>query len=151
MGLDMYLYKKSYILSGDWMQEEHRESVVITKGGEPHPKIKSDRVKYITEEVGYWRKANAIHKWFVDNVQNGNDDCGSYRVSIDQLESLLSLCKTALEDRGMASELLPSQSGFFFGNTEYDEYYFGDLIQTIEIIEDCLSDDDAEFEYHSSW
>jgi hypothetical protein len=51
----------------------------------------------------------------------------------------------------MASELLPSQSGFFFGNTEYDEYYFGDLIQTIEIIEDCLSDDDAEFEYHSSW
>ena len=151
MGLDMYLYKKSYILSGDWIKEEHRESVVITKCGEPHPKIKSDRVKYIIEEVGYWRKANAIHKWFVDNVQNGVDDCGSYRVNIDQLESLLSLCKTALEDRDQASELLPSQSGFFFGNTEYDEYYFGDLIHTIEIIEDCLSDDDAEFEYHSSW
>ena len=29
------------------------------------------------EEVGYWRKANAIHGWFVRNVQNGKDDCGT--------------------------------------------------------------------------
>jgi hypothetical protein len=151
MGLDMYLYKKSYLLSGDWIKEEARESVTITKGGQPHPNIKSDRVKYIIEEVGYWRKANAIHKWFVDNVQDGVDNCSIYDVSTSQLEDLLSLCKTVLEDKDKAPELLPAQSGFFFGNTDYDEYYFGDLIQTMEIIEDCLSDNDAEFQYSSSW
>ena len=151
MGLDMYLYKKSYLLSGDWIKEEARESVTITKGGQPHPNIKSDRVKYIIEEVGYWRKANAIHKWFVDNIQNGVDDCGIYNVTTSQLEDLLSLCKTVLEDKDKAPELLPAQSGFFFGNTDYDEWYYRDLEDTIKIIEDCLSDSNAEFQYSSSW
>jgi len=151
MGLDMYLYKKSYILSGDWFKEEHRESVVITKGGTEHPNIKSNRVKYITEEVGYWRKANAIHKWFVDNVQGGKDDCGTYSVTRKNLQELLDLCNLIIEDKSKASELLPSQSGFFFGSTEYDEWYYRDLEETVKIMEDCLSDDDAEFEYSSSW
>ena len=29
----------------------------------------------IIEQVGYWRKANQIHNWFVENVQDGEDDC----------------------------------------------------------------------------
>ena len=33
------------------------------------------------ESFGYWRKANQIHKWFVDNVQGGIDDCRPYPVS----------------------------------------------------------------------
>lgn len=45
------------------------------------------------EEIGYWRKANAIHNWFVENVQNGVDDCGEYEVSKSDLKELLSLCK----------------------------------------------------------
>ena len=36
----------------------------------------------------YWRKANQIHGWFVKNVQNNNDDCGLYEVSIDQIKKL---------------------------------------------------------------
>ncbi len=45
----------------------------------------------------YWRKANHIHKWFVDNVQEGNDDCGTYDVSIEQLTELRDLCKKVLD------------------------------------------------------
>lgn len=44
-----------------------------------------------------WRKANQIHKWFVDNVQNGNDDCGSYDVSVETLVRLHDTCKEVLE------------------------------------------------------
>lgn len=44
-----------------------------------------------------WRKANAIHKWFVDNVQGGNDDCGMYEVSVDDLVKLHDACKEVLE------------------------------------------------------
>lgn len=46
-----------------------------------------------TQEVAYWRKANAIHKWFVDNIQDGIDDCGNYEVTKEDLEELLHVCK----------------------------------------------------------
>ena len=68
MGLDMYLYKKNYIWSGDWIKPEARQEVVVKKNGEVDNSIKAERVKYVVEEVGYWRKANQIHQWFVDNV-----------------------------------------------------------------------------------
>lgn len=152
MGLDMYLYKKSYIMNGDWLKEEYRESVTVTKGGNPHDVIKDNRIKYVVEEVGYWRKVNQIHKWFVDNVQNGVDDCGIYPVSRHQLEDLLNLCEQTLEKDKQAEELLPTQAGFFFGSTDYDEWYFKDIEQTVSILKECLNDEDAEeFEYTSSW
>jgi uncharacterized protein YneR len=152
MGLDMYLYKKNYIWQGEWVKPEVKQEVVVKTGGEVDVKIKSNRVKYVVEEVGYWRKANQIHKWFVDNVQKGVDDCGNYWVSREKLESLLELCKQIKIDQNKAAELLPSQSGFFFGGTEYDEWYFQDIDNTISILEDVLSDEDADdFEYSSSW
>jgi hypothetical protein len=50
------------------------------------------------EEIGYWRKANQIHKWFVDNVQGGEDDCGYHdEVTKEVLENLLETCKKVLE------------------------------------------------------
>ena len=39
--------------------------------------------------MGYWRKANAVHNWFVDNVQDGNDGCKHYWVSKEDLQKLL--------------------------------------------------------------
>ena len=45
------------------------------------------------DEVGYWRKANQIHNWFVKNVQDGIDDCGTYEVTEEQLVDLLDTCK----------------------------------------------------------
>jgi hypothetical protein len=52
----------------------------------------------------------------------------------------------------LAEELLPTASGFFFGSTEYNEWYIDDLKNTIEQLDKCLAlPDDVEFEYHSSW
>lgn len=152
MGLDMYLYKKNYIWQGDWIKPEAKQEVIVKKGGEVDAKIKPERVKYVIEEVGYWRKANQIHKWFVDSVQEGNDNCGNYYVSRDTLEELLNICKQIRDDHSKADQLLPTQSGFFYGGTEYDEWYFTDIDNTIKIIEECLEDENAdEFEYSSSW
>jgi hypothetical protein len=152
MGLDMYLYKKNYMRQGDFYKPEFVNEVIVKTGGEIDTKIKPERIKYIVEEVGYWRKANQIHKWFVDNVQNGIDECQSSYVSRESLEELLELCKQVRDDNSKAEELLPSASGFFFGGTEYDEWYFNDINHTIEIIEECLADEGADdFEYSSSW
>jgi len=152
MGLDMYLYKKNYMRTDEFYKPEYRNEVVVKTGGEIDTKIKPERIRYIVEEVGYWRKANQIHRWFVENVQNGIDECQSSYVSRESLEELLELCKQVRDDNSKAEELLPSASGFFFGGTEYDEWYFNDIDNTIKIIEECLADEGADdFEYSSSW
>jgi len=49
---------------------------------------------------------------------------------------------------------LPTQSGFFFGSTEYDDYYTQDLEYTIDVISSILMNPDykdASFYYRSSW
>lgn len=52
----------------------------------------------IMDQVGYWRKANQIHNWFVENIQDGVDDCDYHReVREEDLEDLLDVCKTVLK------------------------------------------------------
>lgn len=130
MGLDMYLYGRK---SNFHLTEYNIGQVRIDI------------------EVGYWRKANAIHKWFVDNIQDGIDNCASYGVNKEQLVELKELCEKVINNPESASEILPTTDGFFFGPTEYDEFYFNDLQETIEIIEKCLKLDFDYFIYSSSW
>jgi hypothetical protein len=67
------------------------------------------------------------------------------------LEQLKEVCINVIAVPEMAEELLPTGAGFFFGSTEYDEYYFGDLNETIGIINRCLESKFDSFEYQSSW
>lgn len=73
-------------------------------------------------------------------------------MSREQLEELLGVVNEVLADHSKADELLPTQSGFFFGSTEYDEYYFGDLELTKKILKNALSmPKEWDFGYSSSW
>lgn len=139
----------------------------------------------IFQNCAYWRKANAIHAWFVENVQNGVDDCGTYLVTREQLEALKTACETVLskvqtkeaqvcvgmqykdgKDTPMmedgkvitnpedCAEILPTQGGFFFGSTDYDEYYIQDLENTVKMITEVLEQTNWETDtiaYASSW
>lgn len=118
----------------------------------------------IFQPVGYWRKTNQIHTWFVKNVQNNVDDCGSYVVSKEKLEELLGVCKKVqacsilvgevIVNPEIARELLPCESGFFFGNTEYNKWYYEDIERTICILKNVLEKTDFQTEmvfYSSSW
>lgn len=151
MGLDMYLNKKTYI--GNYYKEPE-DKVKIEISGDKENKslneIKQDRISYINAQVAYWRKANQIHNWFVQYVQNGEDDCREYFVSKDQLQDLVNLCKKVKESKELAEELLPTQGGFFFGSTDYDDYYMEDIQNTIDQIEPLLEENE-EFYYSSSW
>lgn len=93
--------------------------------------------------AGYWRKANGIHNWFVNNVQDGRDECQKSFVAPQQLRDLRDACEKVLyastqDSRGVqevAFEVgLSPKSGFFFGSTEYDEYYMEDLRYTAKLI-----------------
>lgn len=149
-----------------------------------------DKHKYpdddIKEHVGYWRKANAIHKWFVEHIQDGEDDCDYHReVTMDDLMDLQEACAAVLEsavlvngrvkngyrwtDKGeepiyedgkivlnpeVCRRVLPSTSGFFFGNTEYNEWYVEDIKHTYELVTKLLEETDFDTQqiyYCSSW
>jgi hypothetical protein len=148
MGLDMYLKGRRFL----WRHTE-ADSRISTDIGEELGLDDSMPVQEVTVEAGYWRKANAIHRWFVTNVQAGRDDCGCYPVSREQLDTLRQTCQRVLADRSLADELLPTGEGFFFGSTDYDDWYFQDCQATVEIIDRVLALDTDQWslEYNSSW
>lgn len=53
--------------------------------------------KSIFQNLHSWRKANQIHNWFVQNVQDGVDDCGLYIVAEEDLILLNEICKRVLD------------------------------------------------------
>ena len=152
MGLDMYLYKKTYVKQWSHQPKQDQFSVVIKRGGVTYPNIKPERVSYIQEEVMYWRKANQIHGWFTSNGQELIEEV-SYRLTLDDLKNLLDTCKQVSDilDKSKKKtiqvvngycggertfcdtevfdcvdevmELLPPTQGFFYGSDEIDEYY----------------------------
>jgi len=149
MGLDMYLTRKEYVKDWDHTPKEKRKNVEVFMNGK---KIDTKKLDYLEFEVIDWRKVNHIHKWFVDNCQDGIDDCSIAFVPTDKLKELVDLCEYVLKDKEKAEELLPTQEGFFFGPTEYDEYYFEALEETVYVIDKELREHpDDEYIYHSSW
>ena len=147
MGLDMYLRAEKYL---GWREEDKTKSAIL----ELFPELAAIKAepKSISFEVMYWRKSNQIHSWFVDNCQDGVDECQNTEVSREQLQTLLGLCKAVLADHSKAKELLEPQGGFFFGSTDIDDWYFKDLEQTVEGLEKALTlPDEWDFQYHSSW
>ena len=154
----MYLTKKTYI-GANYDHNNVVGTINITKNGTPI-NINFNRVSYIEEQVGYWRKANAIHNFFVNNVMD-EDDCLPHYVSKEQLQQLLDLCNKVkdfdpnVDNEESLEDLLPTTSGFFFGSTEYDEYYLEDIKSTIPMLESVLKeledDSNASIYYQASW
>lgn len=108
----------------------------------------------------YWRKDNAIHRWFVENCQQGVDDCGVYPVHPEQLAALRSACIAAAKcydagDMDLVREILPPQRGFFFGGVDLDDWYRESLGRTAGEIESVLNTaiqtKGIKFFYQSSW
>jgi len=148
MGLDMYLEAEIYLAEYSFPQEQN-------KIGKLFPNMaKFNKPKIIKWEVAYWRKANQIHKWFIDNIADGVDECKDYYVGIEDLERLLVVVENVLEHNELAMTLLPPTPGFFFGGTEIDKLYFEDLKYTKEQLTKICNNKflkGLDFTYHASW
>ena len=147
-----------------------------------------------------------IHKWFVDNVCEGNDDCKEYYCGKDSIKRLVDVCRSVLgtlqgavltidkknvedkeeedesrdivfdiknlpeiyksiryyykiQDADVAKKFsecaenqLPTQSGFFFGETSYGIGYIIDLIKTILMLDEMLANEKGyDYYYEASW
>ena len=183
MGLDMYLEAsfstRAYIQPTDQQYADMREGKEVTV--EQSPELKDaiaaigfqgapiehqyNHFQYVFPIIT-WRKANAIHKFFVDEVQDGNDNCERYYVSESNLENLLEIINQILEIKTpvaremKAEELLPTDiEGCFFGSKEYDDWYYQDLKRTKVTLDklfeyQATADSGKRFDgfyYQSSW
>lgn len=146
MGLDMYLSAKQYLWKHKEEEKAKRQQVADLLG------VKGMDAKEVSFDAMYWRKANAIHNWFVENVQDGDDDCKEYFVETEQLEELLAECNKALETGD--SETLSPMEGSFFGSMEKDEWYWDDIKRTKVELERLLKHPSVkfmDFYYRASW
>ena len=141
MGLDMYLTASANLIEDEGVAVEGLDA-----GG-----MEVSAVEY---RLGKWRKANAIHGWFVENVQDDEDNCRPYEVEVEQLEQLRDLCVHALETKN--PDGLPPAVGFFFGSSEVDDDYWEDLQLTADICNKALGLESGKrhywsFIYQASW
>ena len=161
MGLDMYLDKRIYISEFSHDNDNDNDNVEskidkildILK-----IKDESGNFKHIIVSVPaiYWRKSNHIHAWFVENIQDGVDDCREYYVSVEDLKRLLSAINIQLAEKEKMYPVitLSPQDGFFFGSTDIDEWYWKDLEYTKKSLEREILQAEIggySFTYHASW
>jgi hypothetical protein len=180
MGLDMYLYKKTYVQNWEHQTPEQKHTISVKLGDNVREDIRPDRIAYIVEQVAVWRKFNALHNWIVDNCAEGRDECQEIYIDGGKLAELLAILKevkSVLDSAEMTKatiktgwnssgdtfedidvydcqdkirELFPPVSGFFFGSTKIDEWYKADVEKTIELLENEI-DSNGDYYYQASW
>ena len=94
---------------------------------------------YYAESDVYFRKVNFVYKFFSDKLV---DECCFADKS--DIEDLISRCDKVLTDHSLASKLLPTTSGCFFGSIECDGWYFKDVEDCKRQMENLLSKYDEE-------
>jgi hypothetical protein len=161
MGLDMYLSARKYVSQYDYSDGENKttenfSTLASMSGVNDLTKYSSYSGIEVSYPIAYWRKANAIHGWFVNECAGGVDECQPIHVSREHLIELRDLCKSAVSQPAMAGDILPPTAGFFFGSYEIDEYYMEDIKRTMEMLDHILSiipDNswDWSFVYQASW
>lgn len=137
-----------------------------------HGRVEDSNFEYeaaMHGQICYWRKQSSIHNFFVEQIQNGVDDCGIYEVDLKTLKELYKRVKKVL-DTGDDSDL-PTVDGFFFNVSDDGEWVRNGLEQTKSFLEDLLGEIvenndyiyykdtyeagccnwDARIEYYASW
>jgi len=160
MGLDMYLKKNTYVKNWDHNPKEQHFEITVKQNGKDYSFIDKTKITDIVEEVMYWRKFNALHRWIVNNCAGGTDECQPITVDKESFLTLYDTLKQINADNSKAEELLPTTSGFFFGSTECDEYYFDQVRDTLDalqpIVREVSNPEESQsyrvdFVYRASW
>lgn len=82
--------------------------------------LKKEIEVYYEPHLAYFRKVNFLFEYFSPKMV---DECFAI-VTKGDINDIITRCNDVLNDPSRAKELLPTRSGFFFGDTDYDEHYF---------------------------
>jgi len=144
MGLDMYLYKRTYVQKWEHHTPDKTFDVSVKRGGVTYPNVKSERIVYVIEQVGYWRKFHPLNEWFFNHC---SDNSTEFYVGRQKLIEVLGVLK--LQKENPKEEIL---NNFVNNSGDSDEWYQHQLDRTIPMLEEILSEDDEDdFIYSASW
>lgn len=158
MGLDMYLDSTKRTDHSIAELEELDSYEINPQKPEAAPFLPLRKYEYLEDtytifhEVAYWRKFNALHNWFVQKVQDGVDECQKSEINQETLLELLKDLNSVLSGESVG-ELEPV-SGFFFGSTEKDDWFFQKMRDTKELFEElvrCFDFENHRLFYQASW
>jgi hypothetical protein len=155
MGLDMYLTARKSI--SNWTHSKPDQQALyhsVVRGLDLDSDDLDGDFPVISVEVpvAYWRKAHQIHDWFVENNQDGEDNCAEYYVSRVSLEALHLLCNQVLDKPELAPEILPL--GYSPAVDSYNEWYFEQITNTRDMLRKVLDNPkfvEYDLFYSSSW
>ena len=108
-------------------------------------------------QIGYFRKFNALHSYIVKTFANGVDNCQDvllYKEDVEKIKKVLDDVLNVHQQAEKAKEILPTQSGYFFGGTDYDEFYFNEVKVAADLMQNLLDNFDFEsyqLVYRASW
>ena len=149
MGLDITFYKAKRLKDNETKErlEEIRKELAteyLKSRDERNSKLINeleDEKEKINpwNEVAYFRKVNFLIPFF-----GYEENCSNIEIDKYQVEDLIEACKEVLTNHDKASFLLPTQEGFFFGSTDYDDWYFDDVQNVKEKFEEILADFDRD-------
>jgi hypothetical protein len=155
MGLDMYFSTRH--ATSKRVDRKTGEEVTLD-WGLPNASDVYEGSKTITTmidtECGYFRKFNALHVYLVNHFGDDEDNCQPIYIAKSGVEQILANLKEIQEDHAKAQSIMPTQSGFFFGSTDYDEWYFAYIDEAITMFTDVLAvleDEDDCLVYQASW
>ena len=150
MGLDQYLYVAKEELEQDYY--EHLGEKICEETSEIYYYDETE----ILEPIAYFRKSNWLHgylnKLCLERTYHEIEDCEYFIFSQQDLKNLLALCREVVEYKSIAyaEDWLPPMSGFFFGSTAIDEYYFEDVQDFINDME-VYEEDNFQYVYYAWW
>lgn len=150
MGLDMYLEAQFHLPPYDTGLAPVREAIGRAIGYAP-PKEKPDNdatlmeITGVTVRVGYWRRFDPLHQWFVSNVLESYDDCRAAYVSPEVLAELEERLDLVSDDPERASEHFVSE-----GDEPMSE---GDIDYTLKVVVQAkkLQERGWDIYYRASW
>jgi hypothetical protein len=142
MGLDMYLREHHHLSHYENLKDFN------DKYGEEYDKAekileiigltsKVDGSIEVVTTVAYWRKANAIHQWFVDNIQDEVDNCESYYVEDSDLRVLMGLCERVIDSSRLVDAKVVNGQSMVDGEW-VDNIVDGKTIANHAVAEDLL-------------
>ena len=144
MGLDMYLHTRRFDHSGSRFQPEE----------DKRPRHNGWPLACMEYDAGYWRKHAPLHNHIVENYAwQGEDNCQPIDLSADQCRAIATWLRS-----GSATTDEETQSGFFFGDSEWWEELLADApedAQLFDDIADWLEQDEPNIWrscfYQASW
>lgn len=140
MGLDMYLSAEKYVSGYDFEEEPERAEYrrALDAAGLTGFQCPEAPSATISVTVAYWRKANQIHNWFVQNCGNGKDEGQSFPVERSDLETLRDLCKRLLSELKTEPGKVHNGTTFYPDGRKEETFVDGRVITNKELAEELL-------------